>query len=71
MHFAATLATFGTTLLGKACSAKDGSGLEDGMQWLIGVINEKAGHSAEPRNHSRPLIELGRREIELCPSNPG
>ncbi|CAE7874812.1 arl3 [Symbiodinium necroappetens] len=55
----------------QACSAKDGSGLEDGMQWLIGVINEKAGHSAEPRNHSRPLIELGRREIELCPSNPG
>eukprot|EP00439_Symbiodinium_sp_Y106_P075829 s1667_g15.t1 len=26
----------------QACSAKDGAGLEDGMQWLIGVINEKA-----------------------------
>ena len=50
MCFAATLATFGTVLLGKACSAKDGAGLEDGMQWLIGVINEKACHSTEPRS---------------------
>ncbi|EER09810.1 ADP-ribosylation factor, putative [Perkinsus marinus ATCC 50983] len=32
----------------QACSAKSGEGVQDGMEWLVGVISSKQQHGAHP-----------------------